>query len=53
MANIITFPPVSGGGGGGGSIEGVTLAQTTGNGTDVIMSQKARININELYQSTV
>ena len=27
--------------GGGGSIEGVTLAQTTGNGTDVIMSQKA------------
>ncbi len=28
-------------GGGGGSIEGVTLAQTTGSGTDVIMSQKA------------
>ena len=33
--------PNSGGGGGGGSIEGVTLAQTTGSGTDVIMSQKA------------
>ena len=33
--------PSSGGGGGGGSIDGVTLAQTTGNGTDVIMSQKA------------
>ena len=28
-------------GGSGGSIEGVTLAQTTGSGTDVIMSQKA------------
>ena len=28
-------------GGTGGSIEGVTLAQTTGSGTDVIMSQKA------------
>ena len=28
-------------GGSGGSIEGVTLAQTTGCGTDVIMSQKA------------
>ena len=28
-------------GGAGGSIEGVTLAQTTGSGTDVIMSQKA------------
>ena len=27
--------------GGGGSIEGVTLVQTTGSGTDVIMSQKA------------
>ena len=27
--------------GGGGSIEGVTLAQTTGTGIDVIMSQKA------------
>ena len=33
--------PSSGGGGGGGSIEGVSLAQTTGSGTDVIMSQKA------------
>ena len=33
--------PSSGGGGGGGSIDGVTLAQTTGSGTDVIMSQKA------------
>ncbi len=30
-----------GSGGSGGSIEGVTLAQTTGSGTDVIMSQKA------------
>ena len=56
MAAVTTFPPVSGvdtdnyynktevdlliasGGGGGG---GVTLAQTTGSGTDVIMSQKA------------
>ena len=28
-------------GGAGGSLEGVTLAQTTGSGTDVIMSQKA------------
>ena len=32
---------VASGGGGGGSLNGVTLAQTTGSGTDVIMSQKA------------
>ena len=38
MLGITTFPPISGG---GGSVEGVTLAQTTGSGTDVIMSQKA------------
>ena len=37
MLGITTFPPISG----GGSVEGVTLAQTTGSGTDVIMSQKA------------
>ena len=38
MLGITTFPPISGG---GGSVEGVTIAQTTGSGTDVIMSQKA------------
>ena len=38
MAAVTTFPPIRGG---GGSVEGVTLAQTTGSGTDVIMSQKA------------
>ena len=38
MLGITTFPPISGG---GGSVEGVTLAQITGSGTDVIMSQKA------------
>lgn len=43
MSNITTFPPISSGSGssGGGSIEKVTIVQTTGDGTDVIMSQKA------------
>ena len=39
-------------GGAGGSLEGATLAQTTGSGTDVIMSQKAVSDRIEYTNST-